>query len=157
MHPQRRVRAVIGLLAAALCALTTACGGSPNTPNGPFVGSPGGPTPDPTRLVKVHLSVTIPAKSGADPNYISTGTESLTIQLVAVDGNGVTGVNATTMNTLPKSSDCKAGQDGTLCQTIIDGSPGNDVFAVTTYSGTNATGSVLSVGTVQAKIAHGGG
>lgn len=152
-----RRRAGVTFFSCVFAALLTACGGSPNTPNGPFVGSPGGPTPDPTKLVPVHFSVTIPAKGGADPNYISTNTDSLSIQLVSVDGNGVEGVNATTMNTLPKSRDCKAVAGGTMCATIIDGSPGNDVFAVTTYSGLNATGSVLSVGTVKSRISGGGG
>ncbi len=37
------------------------------------------------------------------------------------------------------------------------GSPGDDVFSVTTYAGAGATGAVLSVGTVQKQIDSGGG
>jgi hypothetical protein len=56
------------------------------------------------------------------------------------------------MNTLPKSHDCKAGAQETLCASTAKGSPGEDVFSVTAYDGPAATGDVLSVGTIEAKI-----
>ena len=87
------------------------------------------------------------------PNYLSYNTQSLSIVLVSVDGNGVTGVNPTIMNTLPKSHDCKGGAQETLCSATAKGSPGEDVFSITAFDGPGATGDVLSVGTIEAKIA----
>ncbi|HYL28086.1 MAG TPA: hypothetical protein VEW74_09650 [Candidatus Nitrosotalea sp.] len=137
-----------------------ACGGGGSLPNGSVVNSPGGPPPSPPPLVNVKVTVTVPPHTkghAINPNYISVNTESLVIQLASVNGQGVSGVNPTTINTLARSHDCKSGSGGTVCTATTKGSPGDDVFAVTTYDGTNATGAVLSVGTVQAKISGGGG
>jgi hypothetical protein len=167
-----RVAAAVTLVAAA------ACGGGLNTPNGPTVNSPGGPTSPPPSLVDVKVRVTIPhamrspstplginfveAPGGgraqrARPDYISPNTESLVIQLASVDGQGVSGVNATTIETRVHAHGCAPQGSETLCTGTALGSPGQDVFSVTTYAGSNATGSVLSVGTVEAKVAPGDG
>jgi hypothetical protein len=142
-----------------VAAFASACGGGSNLPNGSVVNSPGGSGHPPTKLVNVKVVVTVPrgAKQRMRPGYVSVNTESLSIQLVSVDGGGVTGVNATTVNTTAHSHGCKVEDQSTTCTGSAYGSPGQDVFAVTTYSATNATGSVLSVGTVQAKIAGNGG
>jgi hypothetical protein len=139
-------------------AFASGCGGTPNTPNGPYVGSPGNPGSPPPRLVAVNVTVTVPiARNGIGPDYISYNTESLAIQLVSVNGNGVTGINPAVLNTLPASHDCKSQARELVCSAVAKGSPGDDVFAVTAYEGTNATGAVLAVGTAQAKIGSGGG
>lgn len=145
-----------GLVVAAILA---GCGGGSNLPNGSVVNSPGGSGPPPTRLVDVKVVVTVPRGSGRNvrPDYVSVNTQSLAIQLVSVDGGGVTGVNATIVNTTAHARGCKTQSDATVCTATAEGSPGQDVFAVTSYAATNATGSVLSVGTVQAKIAGNGG
>jgi hypothetical protein len=151
----RTTRCVAALVAAASIS---ACGGSPNTPGGPIVNTPGGSDPPPTNLVKVHVKVTIPsARGGIQPGYISSKTQSLVIQLASVDGGGVTGVNATTIETFRGAHACSNSGGSTVCSGTTDGSPGNDVFSVTTYSGRDATGGVLSVGAVKAQIGHGGG
>ncbi len=138
--------------------MTSACGGGFNTPSGPVVGSPGGGDPPPLRLVDVHLSVTLPVqKGGIRPNYLSPKTASLVIQLVSVDGNGATGVNANTVNTVAKARGCKSNGSNLVCSATISGSPGHDVFGVTTYGLVDASGPVLSVGTVAATIGSGGG
>jgi hypothetical protein len=140
--------------------LISACGGSPNTPTGSVVNSPGGTPPPPTQLVNVRLTVTVPTsqrRRATNPNYISPATASLAIQLASVNGNGVTGVNATIVNTLPKSPQCKVQNGATVCMATISGSPGIDVFSVTTYDALNATGSLLSVGNASAQIGSGGG
>ena len=49
----------------------------------------------------------------------------------------------------PKSHGCKQQDTERVCTATTKGSPGTDVFSVTTYDGTNATGDVLSVGTVR--------
>jgi hypothetical protein len=150
----------IGFVVATVfvLVLSSGCGGSPNTPNGPYVGYPGDPGPPATKLVDVKVTITVPSSGGKlRPNYLSYNTESVALQLVSVDGNGVRGVNPSVINTLPKSRDCKSQTQGTVCSATAKGSPGSDVFAVTSYAGTDATGAVLSVGTVTAKIAGNGG
>ncbi|HEY4434105.1 MAG TPA: hypothetical protein VGM99_06845 [Candidatus Cybelea sp.] len=139
--------------AIAVLVAASSCGGNFNTPDGPVVGTPGHGGPPPTKLVDVKVTVTVPPRSGgARPNYLSYNTQSLSIVLVSVGGNGVTGVNPTIMNTLPKSHDCKSGMQETLCTSTAQGSPGEDVFSVTAYDGPGATGKVLSAGTIDAKI-----
>jgi hypothetical protein len=140
--------------------LFSACSSGGGLPSGSVVNSPGGPTQSPPPLVKVKVTVTVPP-SGKNqairPDYVSVNTHSLVIQLSSVDGKGVSGVNPTTIDTVAHAHGCKAGNGGTVCTGTALGSPGEDVFAVTTYAGTNSTGPVLSVGTVQAKISGGGG
>jgi hypothetical protein len=149
----QRHRVAIAAIALAGLSAAAACGGI-GTPNGPTVNSPGGPTQPPTRLVNVDVTVSI---AGKRPAYVSPNTESLVIQLASVDGGGVTGVNATTIETQPRAKDCKQQASQTVCSATALGSPGDDVFSVTTYAGTNATGPVLSAGSVQSKINSGGG
>ncbi|HEY1884209.1 MAG TPA: hypothetical protein VGG51_14360 [Candidatus Cybelea sp.] len=138
--------------AIAVLVAASGCGGNFSTPNGPVVGTPGHGGPPPTKLVDVKVTVTIPPRGGARPNYLSYNTQSLSIVLLSVGGSGVTGVNPTIMNTLPKSHDCKGNAQETLCTSTAKGSPGEDVFSVTAYDGPGATGKVLSVGTIEAKI-----
>jgi hypothetical protein len=146
------------LLGLILVAVTSACGGGFNTPSGPVVGSPGGGDPPPLHLVDVHLSVTLPVQKGKiRPNYLSPKTASLVIQLVSVDGTGVTGVNAQTINTVTKARRCKGAGASLVCSATISGSPGHDIFTVTTYGLVDASGPVLSVGTVAGTIGSGGG
>ena len=145
---------------AVLAAFIAACAGGGGLPNGSVVNSPGGgATSPPTRLVNVNVTVTIPARKNRNrmrSQYVSVNTDSLVIQLSSVDGNGVTGVNPTTINTVAHARGCKDDAGATVCSATASGSPGEDVFAVTTYAGTDATGALLSVGAVQAKIAGSG-
>ena len=137
-------------------ALAGGCSGSPGTPSGSVVGSGGGPVPPPVTLVGVSVSVAV-ATGNAAPNYVSSKTQSLTIDLASVNGNSVSGVNATTITTTSKTHGCEQQQQQLVCTGGASGSPGTDVFSVTTYDGPNATGNVLSVGSVQASIGSGGG
>lgn len=159
-HRLRNVFSDASALAAA-AALLAGCGGGPGTPMGSVVGSGGGTQPPPTQLVSVSLTVTVPAsqhsRHGMSPRYVSPGTQSLSVELASVNGSGVNGVNATVVNTTPKSPNCKVSGGATTCRAHISGSPGQDVFTVTTYDGPNATGDVLSVGTASASIGKGGG
>lgn len=144
-------------LAVAACSLA-ACGGAGTLPPGSVVNSPGGggtPQPPPN-LVDVKVTIAVPAgkRRAVQPNYVSPNTQSVVIQLYSVDGQTIGGVNPKTINTGPHAKDCNAGNGETVCTGTALGSPGNDVFSVTTYADPNATGSVLSVGTVEAKI-HG--
>ncbi|MBV8067525.1 MAG: hypothetical protein JO113_06085 [Candidatus Eremiobacteraeota bacterium] len=143
-------------------SLAAGCGGAGTFPSGSVVNSPGSPDPHqtPPPLVNVTVTVTIPARTkhrAVRPNYVSVNTESVVIQLSSVNGQPVSGVNPTTINTVAHARGCKLANGQTICTATAFGSPGDDVFAVTTYAGTNATGSVLSVGSVSAKIQGGGG
>ncbi|HEY1868873.1 MAG TPA: hypothetical protein VGG70_11310, partial [Candidatus Cybelea sp.] len=134
------------------------CGGAGTFPAGSVVNSPGGggtPQPPPN-LVDVKVTVTIPGKRHAlNPEYVSPNTQSIVIQLYSVDGEPVGGVNPKTINTVGRARGCKTDGSQTVCMGTALGSSGSDVFSVTTYAGTNATGAVLSVGSVEATI-HGG-
>ncbi|HZV77002.1 MAG TPA: hypothetical protein VFF63_04465 [Candidatus Babeliales bacterium] len=149
------------LLAAFAVLLVASCGSGGGQPNGPVVNSPGsGPTQPPTQLVGVKVTVTVPATKKASRfrrDYISVNTQSLVIELSSVNGEGVTGVNPTTINTVAGARGCTQQQTGLVCSATASGSPGQDVFSVTTYAGTNSTGPVLSVGTVSAEIHSGSG
>ena len=129
-------------------------------PSGSVVNYPGGgPSSPPTKLVDIKVTVTVPARGNQEirPSYLSVNTKSLVIALSSVDGSGVTGVNPTTINTVAHARGCKEEAGQTVCTATASGSPGDDVFAVTTYAGTNATGAILSVGNVQAKIGSSSG
>ena len=146
------------LLRITLALAFAGCGGAGTFPAGSVVNSPGGggtPQPPPN-LVDVKVTVTIPAgkRHALRPNYVSPNTQSIVIQLYSVDGQTVGGVNPKTIDTVARARGCKSDAGQTVCTGTALGSPGADVFSVTTYSGTNATGSILSVGSVEAKI-HG--
>jgi hypothetical protein len=145
---------------SALCAILAGCGGSPNTPDGSTVGSPGGPLPPPPSLVKTELRVTLPARKhapfGIRPHYLSPNTASLSIGLASVNGAPASGTHVTVINTSPKSPNCKIETPSLICTASIDAQPGDDVFNVTTYAWPNATGSVLSAGSAAATIGSGG-
>jgi len=142
----------------ALCAFS-GCGGL-GTPDGPVVGSGGGGSPPGTKLVNVHIKVTVPNAGKSPkfrPGYVSKNTASLAIALSSVDGSAVSGVNATTIETSHGARNCSTESGDLVCTGSASGSPGHDVFAVTTYAGSNLTGSVLSAGTVEAQIGSNGG
>jgi hypothetical protein len=146
---------VTRLWGAILIALElAACSGGGGLPYGPVVNSGGGGGKPPTNLVPVKVTVVVPspATGGIRPGYVSVNTKSLVIELSSVNGSGVTGVNPTTINTVARARDCKTQARQIVCSATTSGSPGDDVFAVTTYDVTNADGAVLSIGTVQARI-----
>ncbi|MBV9699889.1 MAG: hypothetical protein JO078_07170 [Candidatus Eremiobacteraeota bacterium] len=131
----------------------SACGGGSSLPNGSVVNSPGGPGQPPPKLVAVKVTVTVPLRShGIGPNYVSVNTKSLAIQLSSVNGQGVGGVNPTTIDTVAHARGCSTEANALVCTATASGSPGDDVFAVTTFTQTNANGAVLSVGDVAAKV-----
>ncbi|MBV8152968.1 MAG: hypothetical protein JOY98_00985 [Candidatus Eremiobacteraeota bacterium] len=141
--------------------LLAACGGTPNTPNGPTVGSPGGPNPPPTQLLGGQVTVVVPLRStgrnARRPDYLSKNTESLSIGLASVNGNGVTGVGATVVDITRKSPGCKSSGTNLVCQATLSVAAGDDVFNVIAYEWPGATGDVLAAGTVEKQIPQGGG
>ncbi|MBV9333500.1 MAG: hypothetical protein JO146_05800 [Candidatus Eremiobacteraeota bacterium] len=149
-------RAALLLAAAAL----TACGGAGTFPAGSVVNSPGGGGGNPPpKFVNVKVTVTIPAQKrrSINPNYVSVNTHSIVVMLSTVNGNPVGGVNPKTINTVAHAHGCRALSGATVCTGTVLGAAGHDVFSVTTYAGTNGTGSLLSAGTAEAQIGSGGG
>jgi hypothetical protein len=151
------VRAGVATRLVMAVALAS-CGGSPNTPNGANVGSPGGTIPPPTQLISARLTVTLVRPQRLErADYLSPNTQSISVGLASVNGVGVNGVSATVVNTYGSAPRCtRTGLDIT-CWATIDAAAGRDVFNVTTYQWPNATGSILSAGTVEAAIGSGGG
>jgi hypothetical protein len=90
-------------------------------------------------------------------DYLSLNTQSVSIGLASVNGTGVTGVGATIVNTNRKSPGCKLGSKTLVCSANLSASPGDDVFNVIAYQGTNATGDILAAGVVNKHIGSGGG
>lgn len=163
--PLSVVAAGENLIKYRLVALLTAasfagCGGG-GLPAGSVVNSPGsGPSSPPTQLVNVKVTVSIPARkthTRIRSQYVSVNTQSLVIALASVNGNGVSGVNPSTIETGAHAKDCSDTGSTRTCSHTATGSPGSDIFSVTTFSGANGTGSLLSVGTVQANIKGNGG
>lgn len=150
----------IALRSVLVIALAGCGGGGPGTPGGSTVGSPGGPNPPPTQLVTAGVTIVLPLRAKGrgkrHPAYLSANTESVSVGLASVNGNGVTGVTATIVNTLSTSPGCRAASSQIVCSANLSGSPGNDVFNVIAYQWPNGTGDILAAGTVSARIAPGG-
>jgi hypothetical protein len=148
-------------LALAGVVALAGCGGSPNTPDGSTVGSGGGPIPPPAQFVAAGVVIQVPLAKKKPrrerPDYISVNTRSVTVALASVNGNGVGGVNATTINTYPGAPNCGTSPGMLTCTGKTQAQGGEDVFTVTTYAGPNATGAILSAGSVSQSIGSGGG
>ncbi|HTU83421.1 MAG TPA: hypothetical protein VMF61_14915 [Candidatus Acidoferrales bacterium] len=149
------------LLVTIACALPIACGGSPNTPDGPVVGSGGNGGP-PAVFVKAAVTVQIPtpappAHDAIRPAFLSPNTQSVSISLATVNGRPVSGGNAATIDISRRSKNCTIGGGTIACRGTVDALPGLDAFNVSTFAGPSGTGDVLSVGTVRARVGTGGG
>ena len=146
---------------ALLLLLLAGCGGSPSTPNGPTVGSPGGPIPPPPSIVSAKLTITLPRshplRTRVTPSYLSPNTRSISIGLASVDGGPFSGARTTVVNTEASDTGCQLAGGELKCTATIDAANGDDAFNVTTYAWRNATGAVLSAGTVTARIGSGNG
>ncbi|MGA7571361.1 MAG: hypothetical protein WCA80_11220 [Candidatus Aquilonibacter sp.] len=144
------------LALAALAGLLSACGGGGGSSPIPSSGSGPG-TPVQQQTAPANMVITIPPLSQQNthfrPNYISAGTQSMTVGLVS---GGTTSALAT-INLTTGSPNCTVPTGGGLqCTATVQAPFGTDTFAVSTYSATNAGGSVLSTGQVQATLTRGG-
>lgn len=163
----KRSTATIGRFAPAVLALAASiaagCSGSPGTPSGPQVNSPGGPNPPPVTLVNAGANVRIANWSIAKPQsrlraqYLSSRTQSVVVALASVDGGAPSGVNATTINTYPTAPNCKLAGGTLSCSGTVSAVPGRDVFNVTSFAGPDGNGALLAAGTVTAQIGSSGG
>lgn len=94
------------------------------------------------------FSISIPARTAnaRAPRYISPNTQSLTISV-----NGAS-TPAVTQNVTPGSTGCTSSGASITCSVSVTAPVGNDTFAVTLFSGTNASGSQLATGSVTATV-----
>lgn len=143
-----------------LMLLLSACGGGFNTPNGPTVGSPGGPIPPPPAIVNAKVTITLPprhSRGRRKPSYLSPDTHSISIGLAAVNGGPISGARTSVIDTEAGAAGCTVEKGALKCSATIDAADGDDLFNVSTYAWSNATGAVLSAGTVLATIGKGHG
>ncbi len=139
------------LVAAALFAMC-ACGGGGGSAPLPSTG--GGQQTQST--APANMVITIPPLSQQNkhfrPNYISAGTQSMTVGLVS--GGSTTPL--ATVNLTTGSSNCTTPSGGGLqCTVTVNAPYGTDTFAVSTFPQTNGAGTALSVGEVQVTITRG--
>ncbi|HTX56964.1 MAG TPA: hypothetical protein VMD47_07655 [Candidatus Acidoferrales bacterium] len=141
-------------MAAALSAVAlAACGGGSG--GGPGAGAPMLPTTQPPAQSpdKISLVIKVPQPSGTAsarrrPNYVSAGTQSIGV-VVASQGYSPSPAQYTNLSSCPLVSGV------TTCTITVQAIPGSDTFTITAYSGTNGSGSVLSVGSITATIVSG--
>lgn len=126
------------LIACVLCTTLAACGGGgAAAPAGPAVTSA-----STTGMASIAFSINVPStqSNARQPQYISGATKSAVIQISSsVGGTPV----STTIN-------CQGS-----CSADVSAPVGSDTFAVSLYSGSNGTGSLLSQGTTTANILAG--
>jgi hypothetical protein len=147
------------MVAAALAcsAALAACGGggsvSGTVPNAVPSSSPGTGTQSVTFQVEIPATTRNAAAGARRPQYVSAGTQS-----IAVVVNGGT----PQIFSVPSGGTIVAGCNGpniattsTACTWTLLVPPGPATFAVTLYSGPNATGSVLSSGSISTTIVSG--
>jgi hypothetical protein len=145
------------LALAALAALLSACGGGGGGSSPiPSSGSGSGTQPAQQQTAPAKMVIYIPPASQQNthfrPTYISAGTQSMTVGLV----NGSSTTSLATINLTTGSPNCTVPAGGGLqCTATVQAPFGTDTFVVSTYSQTNAGGSVLSTGQVQATLTLG--
>lgn len=131
-------RALIAISVLLLAACGGGGGGSAPLPNA----GPG------QRTSSAVFTISIPAKTAnakRKPGYISPNTQSLTI---AVNG----GAPSVTQNVTPTSGGCTTSAGATTCNVSVTAPVGSDTFTVALYSGTNASGTKLATGSVNATV-----
>jgi virginiamycin B lyase len=108
-------------------------------------GTPNPPTDQKAQTAVVEFSLHIPSAATATvartrrPDYVSAGTNSISI---AISSGGTAVGSPTVLN-------CTS---GSTCSTSLTAPIGADTFSVTLYSGANATGNVLGLGSAAKTI-----
>ncbi len=144
----------ISLLIAAITLSVTACGGGGSSGGSssslPPTGGGGGSS---TQSAIASMTIKIPARAAsAKSQYVSAGTQSITIGLVA---SGKT-TQIAEIDLTPTSRGCSAiAGGGSQCTVTFAGSAGANVFALNMYDQTGGKGNVLSTGNVSATLVAG--
>lgn len=97
------------------------------------------------------FQITVPAKT---PQYVSPNTQSVSITLVSVNGAPYTG-SAVIANISATAPGCSSSGGTISCSIPVPAQPGSDVYSVSMFAGTNATGATLSAGQTTATITAG--
>jgi len=133
------------------CLFIVACGGGTTGSAVPATTGTGAASTGATRNVTIAIFVPAPTTASARrrvPQYVSAATKSASI--------GLDGAAPIIVNLTPGSVNCPAaGSQGYNCTATVTATVGPHTFVVSLYSGTNATGGVLSTGTVTATIGAG--
>lgn len=141
------VHAARPLLIVAVAALAASCGGGGGGSATPSLGTGGAAaTAAPTGSGTLSFQIAVPSGNSAStarlPKYVSPNTASLTVTL---QGQTTPLVTANLSSTAPG---CSVTTGGYVCTVTFSAPAGNDTFQIATYSGTNGTGSQLSVATL---------
>ncbi len=142
------------LALAALAALLSACGGGGGGSSP--IPSSGGSGTQPAQTSPANLVIVIPPASQQNthfrPTYISAGTQSMTVGLVT----GTSTTPLATVNLTTGSPNCTVPTGGGLqCTATVQAPFGTDTFLVSTYSGLNGGGTLLSTGQVKVTLTSG--
>ncbi len=146
------------LALAALAALLSACGGGGGGSSPiPSAGGGAAPAQPAQKTGPANMVIFIPPPSKQNthfrPNYISAGTQSMTVGLVS----GTTTSPLATINLTQSSPNCTVPAGGGLqCTATVQAPFGTDTFSVSTYSLQNGTGNLLSTGQIQETLQFGG-
>ena len=134
---------------AASSSLVVACGGGSSTPAAP---------PTPTPMANVTFNVVVPASNSASarmrPAYISPGSQSVTIQLVAPPP--ATPAPVVVINLQAGASDCTSTSSGSICSAVLSVPVAQQEFVVSVYQGPGGTGALLSKGAITINVQSGG-
>jgi hypothetical protein len=147
----------------AFFALAAACAGGGSTP-APPASDPNGSGSNAKLDQSVKFMVVVPRMPGASSRrrktkstvYISPNTESITIQIGAVDGISLKQPPAPTAANVP--ANCIGSATG--CSVAIAGvvaAAGTDTFVVSTFAGPSGSGTLVSLGVVALQVSGGGG
>ncbi|HEX5275197.1 MAG TPA: hypothetical protein VFW34_07970 [Candidatus Rubrimentiphilum sp.] len=129
---------------ALLCALIAGCSGGGGSATPPIANSGSSPA----AKADAVFSITIP--NAVQPQYVSASTKSVYIEQDLSDG---TVLNSGITNLTPSSPNCTPGTGGLTCTATIAADVGFiSTFVVKTYDGLNATGNILSTGSVPGTV-----
>lgn len=150
------MRRLVVATGIASCIALAACGGGGATSPGsvPATPSPGGVTEQSvTFQLEIPATTRAAAANARRPSYVSAGTQSISI---VVNGGAPQVFSVPVSGTLV--SGCSPPSTPTAsvaCSWTLTVPAGPATFAVTLYSGPNATGSVLSSGSISTTIVAG--
>ncbi len=133
------------IVAAGLLIGVGCSGGGAGAPVPP---APSGPVASASATLTFRIPVPSTTAGAKKPAYVSAGTQS-----VQFTGTGFT-TETFNVGTLP-SATCPVVGSFYQCTANIDAPVGSYTLVVTTYTGANATGSVLSAGSVPVTIVSG--
>jgi hypothetical protein len=146
----------------AFFALAAACAGGGSTPV-PRPGDPNGSGSSAKLDQSVKFTVVVPKSAGTSSHrrktkstvYVSPNTESITIQIGAVDGVSVKQPPAPTVANVP--ANCIGSQGGcSVAVPDVVAAVGTDTFVVSTFAGTGGSGTLISQGVVALQVSAGG-